>query len=148
MKDGGRSSSLVQWEQQTPKQQGWVPVAGVQRGNAEGMHSTASPWESSGALPWVREEGAPASWCHCIATGVCCRRANHFTTLINVFSLFFKSIKKMPFSFPLYLSCEFLRRSRGAQHQSVPLSTALDLTSLLHQRSPGMCRWNSGCCLS
>lgn len=31
-----------------------MPVAGVQRGNAEGMQSTASRWESSGALPWER----------------------------------------------------------------------------------------------
>jgi len=44
----------------------------------------------------------------------------------------------------MYLACEFLRRSRGgSQHQSV----ALNLTSLLHQGSPGTCRWHSGCCL-
>lgn len=107
---------------------------------------TASQWESSGPLPCVGEEGIPASWCHCISAGICSRRANHFTTLVSFF--FFKSIKKMPFSFPLYLSCEFLRRSRGAQHQSVTLSVALDQTSLLHQGSPGICRWHSGCCLS
>lgn len=132
---------------QTLKKQDWLPVAGVQQGNAEGMHSTASPWESSGALPWLREEGAPASWCHCISTGICSRRANHFTTLVSFFFFFLKPIKKMPFSFHLYLSCEFLRTSRGAQHQSVTLSTAVDLTSLLHQGSPGICRWHSGCCL-
>lgn len=105
---------------QTLKKQGWVPVAGVQRGDAEGMQSAASRWESSGALPWVREERPPASWCHCISTGICSRRANHFTTPVNNF-FFFKPIKKMPFFFPLYLSCKFLRRSRGAQHQSVTL---------------------------
>lgn len=54
---------------------------------------------------------------------------------------FLKSTKKMPFSFPLYLTCEILRRSRGAQHQSTIL------TSLLCQGSPGTCRWHSGCCL-
>lgn len=53
----------------------------------------------------------------------------------------------MPFSFPLYLACEFLRRSKGSQHQSTTLSIALNLTSLLHQGSPGTCRWHSGCCL-
>lgn len=52
----------------------------------------------------------------------------------------------MLFSFPLYLACEFFRRSRGSQHHLSTLSIALNLTSLLHQGSPGTCRWHSWCC--
>lgn len=52
----------------------------------------------------------------------------------------------MLFSFPLYLACEFSRRSRGSQHHLSTRSIALNLTSLLHQGSPGTCRWRSRCC--
>lgn len=102
VKDGGRSSSLLQWDQQPARH--WRSRAGCLWLECnEGMQSVASQWESSGALPWVRKEGPPVSWCHCISTGICSRRANHFTTLINLFIFFFLSpLRKCLFFFPLY----------------------------------------------
>lgn len=125
----------------------WLAYNEGMLGQCTVQHFDGSPLVQ---CPVWREEG---NSCLMVSLDIHCNvgawgssRANHPTTLVN-FKKKKKSIKKMPFSFPLYLAREFLRRSRGSQHQSTTLSIALNLTSLLHQGSPGTCRWHSGCCL-
>lgn len=116
--------------------------------NAESVHDAAF-WGGNPLVwcpVWGRRE-TPSLWCHCISTVIWEPEALLEQTIpLSWVTLKKKSIKKMPFCFPLYPACESLRRSGGSQHQSGTLSMALNWP-LLHQGSPGTCRWCSGCCL-
>lgn len=90
-----------------------MPVTGVQRGNAQRL--SGNPLVHCPV--WGRREFLPHG---VTAYPLEFALEEQTISLPWLAFFFFKSIKKMPFSFPLYLSCEFLRRSRRASTSQLP----------------------------